>query len=86
MTLVSLKHKIWDVYKLWFIPIFSKWSDKENVFKDWILVCVFLKGCKDEIHKCHWVVLSHCILSKTHLSTLKLTSINGEDIYIYIYI
>jgi hypothetical protein len=43
--------------------------------------CVFfLKCCKDEIHKCHWViVLSHCILSKTHLSTLKLTSINGKS-------
>jgi hypothetical protein len=59
--------------KLWSISIFSKWSDKDLVFKDWIMVCVFLKGCKDEIHKCHWtIVLSCCISFKTHLSTLKL--------------
>ncbi len=65
------------VCKLWFVSIFSKWSDKDLVFKDWIMVCVFLKGCKDEIHNCHWiVVLSCCISFETHLSTLKLTSIN----------
>ncbi len=44
------------------------------------MVCVFLKGCKDEIHKCHWaIILSHYISSKTHLTTLKLTSINGMN-------
>jgi hypothetical protein len=51
---------------------------EDLVFKDCIMVCVFLKGCKNEIHKCHWIVVfSHCISSETHLSTLKLTSING---------
>jgi len=80
MTLVSFKHKIWNVCKLWSVSIFSKSSDKDLVFKDWIMVCVFLKGCKDEIHKCHWVVVfSCCILFETHLSTLKLASIYGAS-------
>jgi hypothetical protein len=80
MTLVSFKHKIWNVCKLWFVSIFSKWSDRKLVFKIWIMVCVFLKGSKDEIHKCHWVVIfSHYISSKTHLSTFKLALINGES-------
>ncbi len=26
---------------------------EDLVFKDYIIVCVFQKGCKNEIHKCH---------------------------------
>ncbi len=37
LTLVSLKHKIWNVYKLWFVSIFWQWSDRDSVFNDWII-------------------------------------------------
>jgi hypothetical protein len=43
LTLVSFKHRIWDVCKLWSVSIFWKWSDRDLVFNDWIIVCVFLK-------------------------------------------
>ncbi len=45
LTLVSFKHRIWDVYKLWSVSIFWKWNDRDLVFNDWIIVCVCLKGC-----------------------------------------
>jgi hypothetical protein len=51
---------------------------EDLVFKNCIMVCVFQKGCKNEIHKCHWIVVFSCCISfETHLLTVKLTSING---------
>jgi hypothetical protein len=80
LTLVSFKHKIWDVCKLWFISIFWKWSNRNLVFNDWIIVCVCLEGCKYGTHNCHWVVdFKHCISFETHLSTLKFASIKGAS-------
>jgi hypothetical protein len=34
LTLVSFKHRIWNVYKLWSISIFWKGSDGDLVFND----------------------------------------------------
>jgi hypothetical protein len=57
LILVSFKHRIWYVCKLWFVSIFWKWNDKDLVFNDWIIVSVCLKGCKYGTHNCHWVVV-----------------------------
>jgi hypothetical protein len=51
LTLVSFKHKIWDVCKLSSLSIFWKWSDRNHV--GWIIVCVCLKGCKYGTQNCH---------------------------------
>jgi hypothetical protein len=34
LTLISFKHRIWDVCKLWSVSIFWKWSDRDLVFND----------------------------------------------------
>ncbi len=77
LTLISFKHKIWDVYKLWSISIFWKQSNRDFVFNDWIIMCVYLKGCKYGKHNCHWdIIFNYCILVETHLLTLKFASTN----------
>jgi hypothetical protein len=70
LTLVSFKHRIWNVYKLWSVSIFWKWSDRDLVFNDWIIVCVCLKGCEYGTNYFHWVVFKCYISFETHLSTL----------------
>ncbi len=80
LTLVSFKHRIWDVCKLWSVSIFWKWSDRHLVFNDWIIVCVFPKGCKYGTHNCDWIVVfKRCISFEMHLSTLKFASTKGAS-------
>jgi len=82
LTLVSFKHKIWDVYKFWSISIFWKWSDRDLVFNDWITICVCLKGCKYGTHNCYSdIVFKRCISFETDLSTLKFVSTKGASKY-----
>jgi hypothetical protein len=82
LNLISFKHKIWDVCKLWSVSVFWKWTNRDLVLNDWIIVCVFIKGCKYGTHNCHWVVfLKHCISFETHLSTLKFVSTKGASKY-----
>ncbi len=82
LSLVSFKHKIWYVCKLWYVLIFWKWSNRDLVFNDWIIVCVCLKGCKYGTHNCHWIVVfKHYISFETHLSTLKFASTKGVSKY-----
>ncbi len=73
MIVVSFKHKIWYVCKLWYVSIFSKWSDKDLMFKDWIMMCVFLKGYKDEVHKCDWSFIFSCLKSIEDFNKLVIT-------------
>jgi hypothetical protein len=82
LTLVSYKHRIWNVYNLGFVSIFWKWSDGDLVFNDWIIVCVCLKGCEYGTNYFHWIVVFKCCISfETHLSTLKFASTKATRKY-----
>ncbi len=65
LTLISFKHRIWNVCKLWSVSTFWKWSDRDLVFNDWIIMCVCLKSCKYGTHNWHWAVVFKCCISLT---------------------
>ncbi len=78
LSLLTIKYEMFTNCDLF--QYFQNEMIEDLVFKDWIIVLVFLKGCKNEIHKCHWfVVFNHCISSRTHWSIFKLTSTNGAS-------
>ncbi len=53
---------------------------EDLLFKDWIIVCVFLKGCKMKYTSAiELLFLAVTFHFETHLSTLKLASINGVN-------